>query len=376
MADDTLPQSGSASPRGALDRDIEASNATLNDLISQATLQYSLKNREEAAELYARATELQAELNGEMCSANADLLYAYGRCLYHLAVDKSDVLGSKVAGEKPTGKRVGPEITTLDEQVTQTDGKASTDLSTVDAVQADEAKKAMSETREGIQKASGPYFQFHGDENFDNSEEEDVEEAGKVSEDDADEEDDFANAYEVLDMARILLTRQLEDLETCTGSPPERTKPSSLPGLQEQLADTYDLQAEISLEGERFSEAVNDLKSALGLKARLFPPQSSLLAEGHYKLSLALEFASMTREHIEHAESNSDTKLEIDHKMRAEAAKEMEAAISSCKLRISIEEAETRSENQGAEQAVGSADPKHIADVKEMVVEMEQRVSQ
>lgn len=376
MADDAQPQSGSASPIKALGDEIKANNANLSDLISQATLQYSLKNREEAAELYARATELQAEQNGEMCPANADLLYAYGRCLYHLAVDKSDVLGSKVAGEKANVKRVGPEITALDEQVTQTNGKPSTNLSNVDAVHADEARKAVNETKEGVQKAGGPYFQFHGDENFDNSEEEDDEEAEKVSEDDADEEDDFANAYEVLDMARILLIRQLEDLEASKGKPPERTRSSSLPGLQERLADTFDLQAEISLEGERFSEAVNDLKSALGLKARLFPPQSSLLAEAHYKLSLALEFASMTRQHTERGESNSDTTMEINHTMRAEAAKEMEAAISSCRLRISIEEAATRTENQGTEQAVGSADSKHIADVKEMVVEMEQRVSQ
>ena len=46
------------------------------------------------------ATELQAKLNGEMSAQNADLLYAYGRCLYHCAVKNSDVLGSKVAGEK------------------------------------------------------------------------------------------------------------------------------------------------------------------------------------------------------------------------------------------------------------------------------------
>ena len=35
-----------------------------------------------------------------MSSRNAELLYSYGRCLYHVAVKNSDVLGSKVAGEK------------------------------------------------------------------------------------------------------------------------------------------------------------------------------------------------------------------------------------------------------------------------------------
>ena len=74
--------------------------AQLDDLKAQATLKYAVKDYNAAAELYSEATELQAELNGEMSSRNAELLYNYGRCLYHVAVKNSDVLGSKVAGEK------------------------------------------------------------------------------------------------------------------------------------------------------------------------------------------------------------------------------------------------------------------------------------
>ncbi len=74
--------------------------AQLDDLKARATLKYSIKDYDAAAELYSEATELQAELNGEMSSLNADLLYMYGRCLFHVAVKNSDVLGLKVAGEK------------------------------------------------------------------------------------------------------------------------------------------------------------------------------------------------------------------------------------------------------------------------------------
>lgn len=74
--------------------------AQLDDLKAQAQLKYSVKDYDAAAELYSQATELQAELNGEMSSKNAELLYNYGKCLYHVAVKNSDVLGSKVAGEK------------------------------------------------------------------------------------------------------------------------------------------------------------------------------------------------------------------------------------------------------------------------------------
>ena len=74
--------------------------AQLDDLKARATLKYSIKDYDAAAELFSEATELQAELNGEMSSLNADLLYKYGRCLFHVAVKNSDVLELKVAGEK------------------------------------------------------------------------------------------------------------------------------------------------------------------------------------------------------------------------------------------------------------------------------------
>lgn len=74
--------------------------AYLDDLKARATLKYSVKDYNAAAELYSEATELQAELNGEMSSQNAELLYKYGRCLYHVAVKNSDVLGSRVSGEQ------------------------------------------------------------------------------------------------------------------------------------------------------------------------------------------------------------------------------------------------------------------------------------
>ena len=105
MADSIEAQNG-LSPTEIVeipDKDTSKQLALLDDLKAQATLKYSVKDYDVAAELYSQATELQAELNGEMSAQNADLLYAYGRCLYHFAVKNSDVLGSKVAGEKQEG---------------------------------------------------------------------------------------------------------------------------------------------------------------------------------------------------------------------------------------------------------------------------------
>ena len=345
--------------------------AHLDDLISQATIQYSKKEYDAAAELYAHATELQAESNGEMSLQNADLLYAYGRCLYHVAVLKSDVLGSKVVGEKPMQERSTKKSTEMaDSSQTQAESENA-----ILPKASSKQQIGLAQSAEQEDQASKPYFQFTGDENFDTSdeEEEDSEEAVDDAEDaNEDEDDDFANAFEVLDMARILLIRKNEEYETDT----DGYKSSGRRVLHERLADTYDLQAEILLEGERFQNAVVDLQSALNWKTRLYPPSSSIVAEAHYKLSLALEFSSVTQPRDENGEIVEGKNPIVDEVIRADAAKEMEAAIASCKLRI-LEESELTGQDlvRNSGELLERGKSKEIEEVKEMVVDMEQRVS-
>ncbi|KAL9603966.1 MAG: hypothetical protein Q9179_002028 [Wetmoreana sp. 5 TL-2023] len=366
-------------------------HAELQDLIAQATLKYSIKDYDAAAELYSQATEMQAELSGEMAASNADLLYAYGRCLYHLAVRSSDVLGSKVAGEKqePGSERArkskGKRDSMAAGESTSTKNTEATEKAIAQAVK-DEVDSAK--PKGGQHQGGKPYFQFTGDENFDDSDDDaDAPQLDGESGDEPDEEDDFANAFEVLDLARVLLLKQLQEEEEKQQQQQQddrrtKTDPSEkVRQLKERLADTHDLQAEISLEGERFPNAVVDLQAALDLKKGLFPKESSLIAEAHFKLSLALEFSSITRPKAEDGESNTKAEANVDGAMREEAAKEMEAAIASCKLRMSKEEAKLR-EGEGrngmteGETRNGKATEDDIKDVKDMVAEMEQRLTE
>ena len=238
------------------------------------------------------------------------------------------------------------------------------------------------ETKEGLvdpakesKEERKPFFQFTGDENFDDSEgdNQSVNGDGQDSEPE-DEDDDFVNAYEVLDLARILLSKKLEEAQAGKGKETELLAVARQ--LKERLADTHDLQAEISLEGERFPNAVVDLKAALELKEELYPPASSLNAEAHYKLSLALEFSSVTQQKNEGGEVADGGEATIDEAMREEAAKEMEAAIASCKLRIELEEASIGGDSANPrvldEPEITQAD---IDEVKDLVTDMQQRVS-
>ena len=123
--------------------------------------------------------------------------------------------------------------------------------------------------------------------------------------------------------------------------------------------------------------AVVDLKAAIQLKEEIYPPESQLLAEGHYKLSLALEFSSITQPKDSNGEILESGEIQVDKAMREEAAQEMEAAISSCKLRIKKEQAALKSKVELEDSSSKHMDiQEKIAEVQELVKDMEQRVRQ
>jgi len=348
----------------------------LEQLKASATQQYSLKNYGAAAEAYSEAAEVQDQINGEMSPDNADLLYQYGRCLYHVAVSSSDVLGGKVAStEEPKRKKrkVAPAESSA---AGATHGESSAGLirdALKDGEQklAEEVVEAAVEEKDGMKteeaaSSSKPYFQITGDENFTDSEDEDEDEADAEAEE---EEDDFATAYEILDMARVLFGRKLLEVQQHAGK--DTTEQPEARQLKERLADTHDLQGDLSLENERFQDAINDTRDALAMKLELYPQESSLVAEAHFKVSLALEFASVTSTADDDANGSSETKIaQVDEGLRKEAADEMKKAIASCKLRM-LKEEESLSLLDSAK---AEERKKSIADVKDMVAEMEQRL--
>ncbi|KAL4889727.1 hypothetical protein BDV59DRAFT_186064 [Aspergillus ambiguus] len=337
----------------------------LDDLIQRASAKDAVKDFNAAAELYSEATELQAKLKGEMSPENADLLYAYGKALYNVAVSKSDVLGSKVAGE--TQAQPG---SSSGEKTTSSDTTSSSNNLVQNAIASGAAKNAtLGEATTAKKTENTAFFQFTGDENYDDSESEQDGEGDGEAEDEDD--DDFANAFEVLDLARILYHKRLTAVEEECGKGKSSEVPPNVRHIKERLADTYDLQAEISLEAERFADAVSDLRTTLELRQSLFPVEDPSVAECHYKLSLALEFNSANKANDE---AGNDGKPEkIDEEMRAEAAAQMEKAIESCRLRMVQEE--KRLTDESLEEDKATAIKRKIANVKEIVADMEQRLT-
>lgn len=364
----------------------------LASLIAQATAKYAIKDYLPAAEYYSQATELQAELNGEMAAENADLLYSYGKCLYFVAVKNSDVLGGDAAGAK-----LGPPKPVQEKKQKKVD-EAHAAMKKADQVQAADAAHRQTEevvaevvegkagdesattTKEDGAGGDKPFFQFTGDENWDDSDEDEDADDAAAEEGEAEEEnDDFANAFEVLDLARVLFNSRLEQLQRRDATTADKdisaasaSDSAEVRTVKERVADIHDLQAEIALEGERYPNAVVDLKAALALKEQLYPKQDSALAECHFKLSLALEFSSVTQERDE--DGNPEGEATFDQRMRDEAATHMHHAIESCKLRVQKDEQELEA-LVGEEMATKKEKLRlNIEDVQEMIGDMQLRL--
>jgi hypothetical protein len=143
---------------------------SLADLCAKGTAHYAHKNFEEATDLYARASELQAELNGEMSPENAEILFLYGRSLFKVGQSKSDVLGGRAAGEKkkPNGTTKAKKADARKEPTGELEKVT------------EEAVAIIAEQNGGTVKADEdadtkkPLFQFTGDENFEDSDDEEV----------------------------------------------------------------------------------------------------------------------------------------------------------------------------------------------------------
>lgn len=366
------PSTGTATP---FELDPEQAAASLKvslaDLSAKATALYAHKNYEEAAELYARAAEMQAEMNGEMSPENAEILFLYGRALFKVGQSKSDVLGGKAPDTKKS-QSSKPKA-------------AAAKLAKTSNGEGSSTNAAAGAPNDGA--PSKPMFHFEGDENLVDSDEEEREEEGEEEEA---EDDDLATAFEILDLARVLLAKKLEvavaqaetegqegkgkEAEATASKEEEASKDGpTVRHIKERLADTHDLLAEISLENERYPNAITDSRASLKYKQELYPFESEIIAEAHFKLSLALEFASVTKssEDDKDKEAPEGGNGEVDQALRDEAADELARAIDSTRLKLQAKEVELATLHNPED---NDYTREEITNVKEVLADMEQRL--
>lgn len=130
-----------------------------------------------------------------------------------------------------------------------------------------------------------------------------------------------------------------------------------------------DASTNTALPRNRYAQSVTDARKSLEYKKELHHDDNEIVAEAHYKVSLALEFASVTQTQ-EDAKSAGGTSA-VDEALREEAATELEHAIRCTKLNLENKEVELATSHAPEENEVTRS---RIAEVKELVAEMEQRL--
>ncbi|KAF9212036.1 hypothetical protein BGZ59_007302 [Podila verticillata] len=239
-----------------------ATEQAIQELTDAGSKAFVFQDYELAVEKFGLASEMLGQVYGEMSPKNADTLFLYGKALLEFAIQQSSVLGGV------TEKKSEKELQAV-----------------VDAVTggAPGSSSAPNSNR----------FVFEGDDDDEDEEEEEEEanagegNAAGVEGEEApaqDDNDDFAVAWDVLDLARVLYHKI---------------------GTEEallKLGDVHMALGDVSLESENFEQAVADFREALLVKESRLESDDRQLAEAHYKLALALEFspteADKASEHI------------------------------------------------------------------------------
>ncbi|KAL1945181.1 hypothetical protein VTO73DRAFT_2801 [Trametes versicolor] len=246
--------------------DAAAPAMSLEDIIEHAKRAFALKKYEQSVEHYASALEIATKKFDEKAPEIADLYFAYGKALLENAIAQSGVLGKQ-----------DPEDGLEDSSDAANSG-AFLSFSG-DAEEEHLGEDVAVDLFADAQKAAAE---------MDAAEEEEEEE----EDDDAEPEDDFNAAWEVLDLARAIYEKHQEDADE----------------VKLKLADTFITLGDVSLETEKFEQAISDYTAGLALKSDLLPLSSRQIAEAHYKLSIVLDLTSgRLGDSITHAERALDS---------------------------------------------------------------------
>ncbi|KAF8981274.1 hypothetical protein BGZ46_003047 [Entomortierella lignicola] len=287
---------------GPIDPATEQAIQELNDVGAKA---FALQDYELAVEKFGLASEMLGQVYGETNPRCADTLFMYGKALLEHAIQQSSVLGGV------------------------TEKKSKDELEAVVAAAGGSSGASSSSA------PSNPRFVFEGDDD----EEEEEEEGQEGGSGEGEDQDDFAVAWDVLDLARVLYHRQ---------------------GTEEallKLGDVHISLGDVSLESENFEQAVADFREAILIKEARLQPDDRQLAEAHYKLALALEYTP----------EESDKAQEHIHK----ASKVLKARIQKLEELLSSGKGKARA-TDASESETKMA--KELTELHELVGEMDQKV--
>jgi len=285
-----------------------------------------LSNVPDAVTKLAQASELLSKTFGETGPETAETYFYYGKSLLELSRMESGVLGNALEGvpeedaegntsqfEDPA-KMTDQEKDQVNEVVTEAFEENFKELEEKKAKSEEETKKeAAAPSAEGKEAATekeattekeGKEDEEPMEEDEEGTEEEDegedtgeeteekkgeAEKAEKEGGDKKDEEEEPSNlqlAWEMLELAKLVYSKQLE-----AGA-------ENKSHLEERLVSTMLALGEVSIENENYKQAVEDIQECLKKQGH-FPKDARIVAETHYQLGVAQGFNAQYDEAVE-----------------------------------------------------------------------------
>merc|ERR1711972_341501 len=155
----------------------------------------------------------------------------------------------------------------------------------------DHVSETSKEDKEDEEKAEDEAMEEDGTEDEEADGEESADEKkDETTDEKKDEEEEPSNlqlAWEMLELAKVVYTKQLETAEEANKS-----------RLLERLCSTMLALGEVSIENENYKQAVEDIQECLK-KEETMPKDARIIAETHYQLGVAQGFNSQFDEAVE-----------------------------------------------------------------------------
>uniref|UniRef100_A0A2H1VJI6 SFRICE_014541 n=1 Tax=Spodoptera frugiperda TaxID=7108 RepID=A0A2H1VJI6_SPOFR len=266
----------------------EVSTSSPTELLAAGRRHLAVRDFSAAASTLAQACEGLAKEHGDTADQCAEAYLWYGKALLGLSREESGVLGDGVPG---SGNADGEEEDEEQEENGENgeNGEAEAEAEAGEngkengEVEKSEAESTTKDEEPGS-SAAPEESEEPGTTNGDADGEAHDESVMNV-----DAEDDVDNlqlAWEMLDLARSILYRRVQD---CGGD-----------AARALLADVHLALGEVALESETYDKAVTDMQSCLDLQKELYRSDDRRIAETHYQIGLANSLASNFDDAITH----------------------------------------------------------------------------
>merc|ERR1712000_226230 len=278
----------------------------------------------EAVSTLALASELLAKKFGETHPECAEAYFYYGKALLEMSRLESGVLGNALEGVPEGGDLAddsqieNPENMSKDEMTeVETKVKEALDFNYQTCkVELEKAEEAALEA-DSMEGDDASQEGGEGDEAMEDDSAEAVAkpegESPSTTEKPMEDEEEPSNlqqAWEMLELAKLIYTKQIESVEG-----------DKKVELDRRVCETYLHLGEVSLENENYSQAVEDLTVCLKRRQASLPSDSRSIAETHYQLGVAQAFGGS----FDEAEASLESAISV-LKTRIENLQKMESS--------------------------------------------------